>query len=267
MSALAWGEPALHLRLFGPLRAEVNGRVLIGQYYDRTKVKALLAYLYLRRDRYISRDQLLEDLWPDMVVADSGRLKQAVLLLRRVLEDRKDRLLGWRYIREYGGGYYFNPDAPASSDVEEFRQALTLAQIACESSDGELALRHYSHALALHEADFLPEFQYENWATAEAHALHELYLRALEDAARIYGSRGEYGPAVRLLTQAIDADPLRETAYSQLMDWLRRQHDHVRAVRVYLRLKQALAGSLQLEPSPEVTALYESIRRDRASRG
>jgi hypothetical protein len=65
----------LSLYLFGPLRASIE--VVIGECFTRRKVKALLGYLYLRRDVYISTDELLEALWPEVddVALASGRLE------------------------------------------------------------------------------------------------------------------------------------------------------------------------------------------------
>jgi DNA-binding SARP family transcriptional activator len=51
------------------------------------------------------------------------------------------------------------------------------------------------------------------------------------------------------------------------MDWLWRKGDQAEALRAYVRLRDALAGRLQLEPDPQITALYHAIRRDRSAGG
>src|SRR5260370_40760786 len=88
--------PMLQLYLFGPLRAYVDGEVAIDEQFTRHKAKALLALLYLDRGRYISGEDMLDRLWPnhDQLPADSGRLKQTVLVLRRALERARSRPTG-----------------------------------------------------------------------------------------------------------------------------------------------------------------------------
>jgi DNA-binding SARP family transcriptional activator len=261
-------EPLLQLYLFGPVRAYVGGEVAIDEHFPRRKAKALLVLLYLERDRYIAKDELLEALWPklDEPPADSGRLKQTVLVLRRALEGQRSRQTGWRYILERDGSYYFNTRVPYRTDLEDFEQELTLAYSDRRHADAEGALEHFHRAFGLYRAELLPEFVYEDWAASEIARVRERYLLALEDAAQLHGARAEPGRAVELLRRATQADPLRESSTLQLMEWLWRKGDQAEAILAYVRLRDLLAKRLQLEPDPAVTALYETIRRDRAPR-
>jgi LuxR family transcriptional regulator, maltose regulon positive regulatory protein len=260
------GEPELRLYLFGPLRAYLGDQLVIDDRFTRRKAKALLAFLYLERGRYVTRDELIETLWPQLreSPADSNRLKQTVLVLRRALEGQRSRNTGWRYILVRDGAYYFNTQGPYQSDLECFQQELRLAHTARGSGDPGRALIHFHRAFALHRTELLPEFRYEAWAANQVTRVHGQYLRALEDAARLHGTSGDYARAVDLLRRAIDEDPLRESSTLQLMEWLRRKGDHTDALRAYSRLRDLLAKRLELEPDPKITALFQEIRRDRA---
>jgi LuxR family maltose regulon positive regulatory protein len=260
-------DRALRLYLFGPLRAYVAGEVAIGEDFMRQKAKALLALLYLQRGKYISKDELLERLWPDLdeLPLDSGRLKQTVLVLRRALEGERSRRTGWLYIVERDGSYFFNTKMAYQSDLEDFEQQLRSAYAGRQRGDTEGALAHFQGAFALRRADLLPEFRYESWATEHIAVEREQYLQALEDAAQLHGARRDYLSAVALLNVAIREDPLRESSVLQLMEWLCRKGDQADAVRVYGRLRDALATKLQLEPEPKLTALYHAIHRDRGA--
>jgi DNA-binding SARP family transcriptional activator len=257
----------LRLALFGPLRAYVGGQPVIDEHFTRRKAKALLVLLYLDRGRYIARDELLEALWPnlDEPPGDAGRLKQAVLVLRRALEGQRSRQTGWRYILERDGSYYFNTQAPYRSDLEDFEEELRQADTDRQHGNVEGALDHFRQAFALHRSDLLPEFRYDQWAASEVTRVREQYLQALEDAARLHGARAEYARAIELLRRATREDPLRESSTSQLMEALWRNGDHAEALRVYARLHNVLASELQLEPDPQITELYDAIRRDRAA--
>jgi DNA-binding SARP family transcriptional activator len=259
----------LRLYLFGPLRAIVGERLAIDEGFRRRHAKALLALLYLARGTYLSKDELLERLWlqdrDDAI--DSGRLKQTVHVLRLALEGGSSRRTGWRYILERDGSYYFNAQAVYYSDLEHFQRELTLAYADRQQRDTDGALSHFLAAFALRRADLLPEFRYDDWAVSEVDAVRDQYLQALEDAAQLYNTRGEYGRAVDLLKRAVREDILRESTTMQLMELLWRTGEHAQALRIYLRLQDALESQLHLEPDAKVTALYEAIRRDRDSGG
>lgn len=257
----------LRLYLFGPMRVYVGDELVIDERFTRRKAKALLALLYLERGRYIPRDDLLERLWPnaDDLPADSGRLKQTVLVLRRALEGLSSRRTGWRYIVEYEASYYFNTHTAYYSDLEDFEQELRLADLDRQQGEVVGALAHFERAFALRRMALLPEFRYDDWAADEIASEREQYLHALEDAAGLHAARGEYGRAVELLRRATREDPLRESSALQLMDALWRTGHAAEAVRVYRHLRDLLANRLQLEPDPEVTALYHAIQRERGT--
>jgi len=181
------GQPAtsfasgLRLLVFGPLRAYADGVEVIGEGYTRRKVKALLAYLYLRRGEYIVKDELLEALWPEVDVASaSGRLKQNILVLRNTLEPRKPKDACWQYIHERGGSYYFNTQSAYYSDLEEFEEKLTLAAAQQQRGATREALHLYARARELYRADLLQDFRYDDWAAVPAAALRERHLQGLE---------------------------------------------------------------------------------------
>jgi LuxR family maltose regulon positive regulatory protein len=258
-------EPRLRLYLFGPLRAYVGGELVIDEHFTRRKAKELLVLLFLERGRYIPRDELLERLWPNLEEhhADSGRLKQTVLVLRRALEGQSSRRTGWRYIVEHEASYYFNTQMAYYCDLEDFQQELRLADLDRQHGDAVGALAHFERAFGVRRMALLPEFRYDDWAAPDVTAEREQYMQALEDAAGLHRARGEYGQAVELLKRATREDPLRESSALQLMVALWRKGDAAEALRVYSRLREILSSRLQLEPDPEITALYHAIRRDR----
>jgi DNA-binding SARP family transcriptional activator len=253
-------QAKLEIHLFGPLRVVVDGQTVVDEHFSRRKAKALLVHLYLNRGRYVPRYRLLEDLWPDVDDAPAGRLKQTVSILRATIEPPTKPNGAWRYIRERGGRYYFDASAGYWSDVEAFEQELALARAARTQGEVDDALRHYERAFALRTGEFLVEFREDDWATPEATRVQELYLEALEDAARLHTARGEHGPAIDLLRQVVAADPLREATYVDLMRALWLSGQRTEALRIYQRLIDVLVRAFQVAPQPEATRLYEAIR-------
>jgi LuxR family transcriptional regulator, maltose regulon positive regulatory protein len=261
-------QPSLGLYLYGPLRACVGDRFAIDEHFTRSKAKALLALLYLERGRYLSKDELLERLWPntEQLTRPSGRLKQTALVLRRALEARRSRRTGWTYIVERDGSYFFNSRLPYQCDLEDFERELGLAYAAIPNGDIGVALDRFHRAFALRRGELLPEFRDEDWAATHIAREREHYLQALEDAANLWEARAEDIRAIDLLKRALREDPLRESSAFQLMRRLG-ERDPGEAIRVYNQLRESLAAHLQLDPDPKITALYERISayRDCAS--
>src|SRR5215467_9787813 len=100
-------EPLLRVHLFEPLHMQLGDHAPIGDDYPRRKAKALFVYLYLNRGRWISKYQLLAELWPESEHADPGRVKHTVQILRSALEGPRPAG-GWQVVLERGGAYAFN---------------------------------------------------------------------------------------------------------------------------------------------------------------
>ena len=253
----------LRIHLFEPLYVQLGNRTPLDESYPRRKAKALFIYLYLNRGRWISKFQLLADLWPESEHADPGRVKHTVQILRSALEGPRPPA-GWHVILEKGGFYAFNPTAERYSDVEDFEQQLAMARRARDSGDSEAARGVFRRLIDIRRGPFLSEFRYEDWAAVEIARQHDLYLQALEEAARLEDSAGNYTGAIELSRCAIREDPLHESSYVELMQALWRAGRRTDALREYHRMRDVLTKRLEVEPQAQTTQLYEAIRRDAA---
>ena len=256
-------QDLLRIHLFEPLHVQLGDRPALDENYPRRKAKALFVYLYLNRGRWISKYQLLAELWPESEHADAGRVKHTVQILRSALEGPRPPS-GWLVILENAGFYSFNPSVERWSDVEEFEEQLLLARRARDSGDADTARAHFRRLLEIRRGPFLSEFRYDDWAAVEIARQHDLYLQALEEAARLEVTAGKYVIAIELSRRAIREDPLHETSYVQLMRALWLDGRRTDALREYLRLREVLAKRLEVEPQAQTTQLYEAIRRDTA---
>jgi DNA-binding SARP family transcriptional activator len=246
----------LRLELLGGLRVYVDDRLVIGPHTPGLKAKALLAYLYLKRSRYVPREELLEALWPESDHPRSGRLKQTVLVLRRLIEPGRSRGDAGSYVLQRGGTYYFNNQANYTADVEEFARELALAR-----ASGEV--QHYQRAIGVGRGELLPELRYESWVSAAAAQHRAEYVSALDVTAGLLALRGDLCSAIELLECAVEEDPLRESTSLELMRLLRQAGRDVEALCVYERLQRLLGARLQVAPNGDLTRLYDAIRRAR----
>jgi len=182
------------------------------------RVFDLLAYLVSHRDRVVSKDELLDALWPGSVVAD-GALQRAVSLARAAL--RRGGLDG--AIRTYARhGYRFCADAEGDRQVDPpapEREALSSARAACAQGrwlEAVTLFEQADHAADLVAADL------EQWAlAAQSVARPADAVAPLERAVAAYGAVGDRRGAARAATMLAHVHlEGRETAVAK--GWLRR---------------------------------------------
>jgi DNA-binding SARP family transcriptional activator len=256
-------QELLQIHLFEPLLIQFGERAPIDDRYPRRTAKAMFIYLYFNRGRWIYKYQLLADLWPDSEDADPGRVKHTVQILRSALEGPRPAG-GWRVILENGGSYSLNPSIERYSDVERFEEEFLRARQARDSGALDDARAHFRRAVEIRRGPFLSEFRYEDWAAVEIARQQDLYLHALEEAARLEHIAGNQAGAIELSRTAIREDPLRESSYVELMRSLWLSGRRTDALREFHRLRDILARRLDVEPQAQTTELYEAIRRDSA---
>jgi DNA-binding SARP family transcriptional activator len=155
------------IRCFGPFSMTIQGRA-IDLAVLRPRIRRLLRLLAFRAGRPVHREVLTETLWPGTDPATGGRnLHVAVSTLRHVLEPD---LLGGAarsLIRREGETYVLCLPEDAFVDLAEFDHRLAVARAATDRNDVTEALRQFRRALALYEADLLPEEGPSDWIVRE----------------------------------------------------------------------------------------------------
>jgi len=158
------------------------------------RVFDLLAYLVEHRERVVSKEELLESLWPGVVVTESS-LQRAVSLARSALEQGGLE----RAIRNYARrGYRFlldDTEVTGPADVED--EAPARAARAYAEAKWQNAMEAYAEADRAHPLD---ANALEHWGIA-AQCAGDLAsaVAPLERAAVVYSSQGAREAAARVL--------------------------------------------------------------------
>src|SRR5829696_7773425 len=107
-------EPQARIALCGPLRVELGGRRVEEQLPGR-QGRLVLAYLVDNRSRPVSRDELVELLWPeDAPASPETSLRPLLTRLRRAVGD--DRLVGRAQLGlELGDAAWVDTEVAASA--------------------------------------------------------------------------------------------------------------------------------------------------------
>jgi DNA-binding SARP family transcriptional activator len=239
------------IQLTGRLRVDIDGRHVTPALRGR-QGRILLAYLILNRNRPVSREELIDAIWPRDYPADpSAALRTQLSHLRSALG--RDALVGRAAIE-------LRLAENAWIDVEAAHRALEVATTAAAHQDWSDTWIHSQIALNIAGRPFLPGFD-APWADEVRHDLFDLNLRALELVSRAgVGLGGSELPAAeRGARTLIREAPLRESGYICLMEALRAQGHAAEALEVYDTLRRLLQERLGAVPGASAQALHRRL--------
>ena len=232
-------------RLLGPVELVLEGEVVP---LRAAKPRALLAILLLSRNRVVSLDRIVDELWSDEPPETATKAAQVyVSQLRKLLGDRLERRAPGYVLRVEEG----------EADADRFEALLARADEQRERGDD--AAETLAEALALWRGPALGEFAEAPFAAAEAARLEELRLTAVERRVDVDLERGRYGAVVAELERLVRDQPLRERPHEQLMLALYRSGRQADALAVYRALRERLAYELGLTPSAALRDLERRI--------
>jgi predicted ATPase/DNA-binding SARP family transcriptional activator len=250
----------LTIELLGPPRISLAGRALDMRV---RKELALLAYLAVEREHHHSRESILGLLWPEATEeAARNNLRVVLAGLRRQLSAAGDDFLHAE--RQH---VQFLAGSDHTLDVIAFRRLLADVHAHPHATPErcDACLARLAEAVALYRGDFLAGFSlpdsaaFEEWATIQREQLLQQALDALDTLTVGCELRGDYAAQCRYARRQLTLEPWRETAYAQLMRGLWASGQRGPALEQYETCRRILEAELGLEPSPELTALYEQL--------
>ena len=234
----------LDLRALGVTKISAGGRRII----DLEPLPRHVLF-YIAGKGPVSRDILLEDIWPGVTI-DS-----ALSSLYNATHSLRTGIMGDLILIE-GNRYQVNPEISVKYDVSEFEQA---AKIAEAMSPGDpRRLFALGEALNAYGGSFLPEFT-ADWVLMRRRELERRCLYVLNELASEALALGKDEYALKSLTMAISLDPLRDDLnlrYLELLGQMGRRSEAVSHYQTYCRL---LAEELGLDPPQKARDLYERI--------
>jgi class 3 adenylate cyclase len=236
----------LEFLLLGPLLVrDDEGRELP---LPSRKQRALLALLLLHAGEVVSRDRLLEALWPE------GAPETAVTALQGHVS-RVRKLLGPGRLLTQAPGYRLELDKECV-DVSRFERLLADA---LQSRVAPVRAERLRSALSLWRGQPLPEFESEAFVHAEVERLDGLWAMALEERTAAELEAGQAAELVPELEALVRARPFRERLRAQLMLALYRSGRQAEALEVYRVGRELLVEELGVEPGPELQQLQRRI--------
>ncbi len=215
------------------------------------RLRALLIALALGPGRVIPKSILIDWIWGEAPPADVANALQR-------LASRLRKALPGGVIDASSGGYRLTVD-PDAVDALRFERLITRAR----QQEGLSRVQLLREALTLWRGAAMQDVGLEDAEALEAAAtrLEGLRLAAMEDRFDAEVSLGRGADVVAELTDAVAAHPLRERLVAAQMRALVAVGRDSEALLGYERLRESLADTLGVDPSPELAALHVSLLR------
>jgi DNA-binding SARP family transcriptional activator len=245
----------LAVRFLGTFRLTVAGVSVDTR--SNTKNLRVLKYLLSHRDHGVPKDVLVDLFWPDGDLESVGRnVHQAIYTARKVLRRGAGDA---QHILFENGAYWINPELFVWSDVDEFESSVAAGRHAELEGRAAQAIDALSRAERCYEGDYLADSPYEEWALGDRERLRLLYVDVTNRLADLLLASGDVEAAVLVSRRLLRHEPCDDATHRRLIrcyGTTGHRNLVIRQYRAYVACAERLYG---LGPSPETTALYESL--------
>jgi DNA-binding SARP family transcriptional activator len=247
----------LAVQCLGPFTVMHGERRL--EPWPNRRAKAVFKYLVVHRDEAVSKETLMEVLWPDAgVSAARNNLNVTVHALRRFLRDSHSKV---SHVVFRDGCYLIDPSLPVWVDAAEFERLADAGERHERLGHLPEAVRDLHAAEALYQGGLFDDEPYEEWMQARRRELQDRYVGVLERLGDLYRAVDDDRACIDVARKIVAVEPFREAAHRELMRCYARQGQQHLALRQYLECAGALEEVLDTRPEPRTVELYEQIRR------
>ncbi|MGW4092844.1 BTAD domain-containing putative transcriptional regulator [Nocardia sp. NPDC004750] len=239
----------MQIGMLGPLeiRLDDGGSIEV----PGARLRALLIALALEPGRVVPKATLVDWIWGEQPPADAANALQALVSrLRRVLPDGA--------LDGQAGGYRLAVE-PHAVDALRFERLLDQARGGDDARQAQL-LRE---AVELWRGAPMQDVGIQDSEAFDAVVtrLEGLRLAAMEDRYEAEVRLGRGTELITELTELVARHPVRERLVAALMRALGAAGRGAEALIAYQRAREALADTLGVDPSPELSALHVALLR------
>lgn len=238
------------VRLLGTFQVERNGKAAA---FRTKKTASLLAYLVYYRGRRVSKDLLIDALWPE-ADSEKGRhsLRVALSSLRQTFEtpdwNPAEHIWSDRDSIELSESGFV-------TDVKDFHSYLKQAKTA--DSD---QLAWLGKALDLYQGTFLPSFG-DEWILPQALEIEETYAQAAAEFVVLAAQQNHLAEAVARGRRAISLCANREDLHVAMMRAYAHAGQSGQALKQYEELERMLDDVWGEMPGEEAQAILDALPR------
>jgi len=237
--------PQLDIVSFGDAQVRRNQRAVGSSDWQTREARDL--FFFLVQSPPLSKEQIALQFWPDISPARlKMRFKIKIYRIRQAVS--QDVII---YENER---YGFNRAVNYTWDREKLDGILGTIH----NMEGNEKLKLLTHAIGFLKRPYLADLDAE-WAVADRLRYHEKYQELLVALAEMYLEMDRPQECLKTAKLVLDADPLLELAHRLMIQAYATLHDPVGMTLQYRKYQQVLLVELGIQPSSEMSALYEHL--------
>jgi len=250
--------PPLSVKLFGKLEVCHDGVPLHNKHLSRSKIRRFLAFLVLNQPRIVSRESLVEYLWPylDPVRAQKNLYTSWFMLARGL---GSERVRDCPYLLRDGEVYQLNSEL-IRSDTEQFDSLVRTVLFGQFNRDVHVQNLHDIESI--YRDSLVADIPVDTFIETKMAAYRSKMVDVLLFETRQLRAAGELERALFCVQSAFELDETREDVFRELMDTQFEAGQRTLAMQTYFSCKQYLAEELGILPSKRTTALYQDLLLD-----
>ena len=208
--------PFLEIRTLGALEITRGGTPVEEEAWDRLQPKRLLLALLSHPGGKVSKEVLMEELWPGEVTDKAeNNFKVTLLRLRKALEPDVHPRFGSSYIHLHNNLVFLNPEL-TRTDADEFLSGVDEAHWKKRLGDGRGAVEEFGRRWTITGVVSCPGKTPCRRRLAEEE-LKKNFTETLLHQAKLAEEQGALKKAVGCYRRVLEADPLQEGACQDFM--------------------------------------------------
>jgi len=249
----------LHVSLLGKFHMQLGEHVLTG--LNTTKVRDLLCYLLLYRDRPHQREVLANLLWDEQATNQPQRCLRKNLSTLRTALDTECAQLSDDLLLVESDWMQINPAIDMWLDITIFEQAFADVRDVPGREIAPHAVETLKSAVDLYRGDLL-EGVYHDWAIYERERFQQMYLAMLSKLMESCEAHQDYKAGIDYGTRILYYDRAHERTHRHLMRLYYLDDNRTAALRQYEHCIAALDSELGVKPTRRTRTLYQQIHQD-----
>lgn len=247
------------LKLLGPFMLYRDRLEIDEKAWKREKAKELFLYLYLHRNRYISKEEIMNTLWPSADEQTMARdFKVAYNACLKVLDPERTPREESAYIIRKQSMYKLQESVAFISDIDYFQK---FSKLGLTEKLPTLAIEWLLKAESIYQGNLLEDCYTFDWLQQKREELFKLYITVVERIAQTYIKLQNFREVIHWAEKLIQLDSTWEEGYRLLMLSYYHLDNRPLALKWYEKCVEILEKELNIEPMESTIQIFEMITR------
>lgn len=260
------GNSEIQIYTFGKFQIYNTGYDKKHFHSSSDKQCKLLEFMLLNRNRSISVDAIIENVYPDKSYNNvKNTLQNNIYRLRKSLKECRVFDMPKKSILYDSGCYTLKIDDRFNIDFIEFENYISKGcSSRCERDEG---ISNLENAFDLYKGDFMPNLDREDWAIFKRNHFYRLYVKCIRELVDRYFEQERYDEAINRCENALNYEPYEEEIHIKLIESLVKKGNFRAAKKHYSYVTSMFYEEFNVSPSEGMQLAYRDLKETRGDLG